>query len=276
MAEKSGFFNSVNGDRIYKADFFAEYFKSFIGNGIFPNPSTGLQVISNDNMTVTLKAGQAWINGYYYSNDTDMILNIAVADGVLKRIDKIVLQFNTIDRTITAKVNKGTFASTPIAPTLQRDADAYELGIANIYINQGALKITQSNITDLRLDSTQCGVVHGTVTQVDTTTLFNQYQTWLSEKKTQYNTDLTNWTAQKQADFNTWYNTTMAAEQTQIDNMELGFQNDFNNWFSSIKGVLDGDTVGNLLNAINAVPEVYRGKVEPTAPTSIDFWFQEL
>ena len=55
MAEKSGFFNSVNGDRRYKADFFAEYFASFIGNGIFPNPSTGIQVISNANMSVTLK-----------------------------------------------------------------------------------------------------------------------------------------------------------------------------------------------------------------------------
>lgn len=276
MAERSGFFNSVSGDRIYKADFFAEYFKSFIGNGVFPNPSTGLQVISNDNMTLTLKAGKAWINGYYYCNDTDLVLNIAVADGVLNRIDKIVLQFNTISRTITAKVNKGSFASTPVTPVLKRDSDAYELGIANIYITQGALKITQANITDLRLDNTQCGIVHGTVDQVDTTTLFNQYQTWLAAKKTQYDTDMTSWTAQKQSDYQTWYNTTVAAEQNQIDTMEAQMQNDFNTWFTSIKNTLDGDPVGNLTTKMNLIPKVYRGTVEPTGATSNDFWFKEV
>ena len=48
--ERSAFFNSINGDRRYKAEVFAEYFSSFIGNGVFPNPSTSLQVIANDDM----------------------------------------------------------------------------------------------------------------------------------------------------------------------------------------------------------------------------------
>lgn len=65
MAIRSGLFNSVNGDRRYKADFFAEYFASFIANGVFPNPSTGLQVLANQNMTVAIKPGKAWINGYF-------------------------------------------------------------------------------------------------------------------------------------------------------------------------------------------------------------------
>lgn len=214
MSEKSGFFNSSNGDRKYKAEFFSEYFSSFIGNGVFPNPSTSLQVISNNNMTVTLKAGKAWINGYYYNNDSDLILSIDVADGVLKRIDRVVMQYNTVNRTITAKVKKGTFSSTPIAPTLQRDSDAYELGIADIYIANGATSISQANITDLRLETTKCGIVHGVIDQVDTTTLWNQYQ------------------AKFEAD----------SQQ---------FEADFNAWFATIQGVLDGDTAGNLLNLIN-------------------------
>lgn len=175
MAEKSGFFNSSNGDRKYKADFFAEYFASFVGNGVFPNPSTGLQVIANNDMTVTVKAGQAWINGYYYNNDSDLILTIGTADGVLNRIDRIALQFNTVDRSIKAKVKKGTFASAPIVLSLQRDADAYELGLADIYIRAGATSIGQINITDLRFNANYCGVVHGVVDQIDTTNLFAQY-----------------------------------------------------------------------------------------------------
>ena len=47
---RSGMFTSVNGDRKYTSTFFAEYFASFIGNGIFPNPSTNLQVLADTGM----------------------------------------------------------------------------------------------------------------------------------------------------------------------------------------------------------------------------------
>ena len=45
--EKCSFFNAelVDGeyDRIYLAEDYARYFSSFIGNGVFPNPSTNLK-----------------------------------------------------------------------------------------------------------------------------------------------------------------------------------------------------------------------------------------
>lgn len=250
--EKSFCFNSINGDRKYKAEDFREYFATFIGNGVFPNPSTNLQVIGeNGDMTVTLKVGNGWINGALYINDNDLILPIDVADGVLNRIDRIVLRMDTVGRAINAKVKKGAFASSPVAPVLQRDADGYEIGIADIYIAAGATQITQANITDLRLNTSLCGIVHGTVEQVDTTTLFNQYLSWLTQKKAQYDADMLSWTAQKQTDFNTWYNNITSASQTEIDNMEADFQQDWDSWFSAVQNVLDGDTAGNLLNMIN-------------------------
>ncbi|MFD2442938.1 hypothetical protein ACFSO7_02960 [Bacillus sp. CGMCC 1.16607] len=187
MAIKSGLFNSVNGDRKYKADFFAEYFASFIANGVFPNPSTGLQVITNGNMSVSIRAGKAWINGYYIANDADYTLQLDVADGVLKRIDRIALRLDFLTRQITPVIKKGTFASNPTARTLQRDADAYELGIADILINNGAISISQANITDTRLNTALCGIVKGTVDQIDTTNLFAQYddafQEWFESIK---------------------------------------------------------------------------------------------
>ena len=75
--EKSSFFNAelVDGeyDRVYLAEDYARYFSSFIGNGVFPNPSNNLKVVaSGENMKVTVKAGKAWINGYYYENDSDL------------------------------------------------------------------------------------------------------------------------------------------------------------------------------------------------------------
>ena len=226
MTITSGFFNSVNGDRKYDAKRFAEYFNSFIGNGVFPNPSTNLQVMTNDDMTVTVKAGKAWINGYIMINDDDYILALDVADGVLDRIDRVVLRYDVVDREIGLEVKKGTFASSPVAPALQRDVDAYELALADIYVANGVISITQANITDQRLNSELCGIVHGTVEQVDTTTLATQYQTWFSETQT--------------------------GAETDIDDLMDGLQDAWDTWFATVQEVLDGDTAGNLLNLINA------------------------
>jgi len=224
MAIRSGFFNSVNGDRKYDAKRFAEYFASFIGNGIFPNPSDCLQVISNNDMTITVRPGKAWINGYILINDDDYILEIEPADGVLNRIDRIVARYDVVDREIRLEVKKGTFASEPTAPDLQRDTDAYELALADVYIAAGVVSVTQANITDLRLNNELCGIVHGTVEQVDTTTLFNQYVDW--------------------------YTTTTGQAETDIEAIKQQFQAEFDAWFAGIKDILDESTAGNLLNLI--------------------------
>jgi hypothetical protein len=222
--EKSSFFNSVNGDRKYKASDFADFFNSLLTNGVFPNPATNLQVIANNDMTVTIKTGKAWINGYCYYNDSDLILPITVADGVLNRIDRIVLRLDTVGRAINTIVKKGTFASAPVALALQRDADAYELGIADIYIRAGVIAVIQSNVTDLRMNTSYCGWVNSLI-QADTTAIFNQYQAWFTATSGQYNAD-------------------MSAN-------EASFTNQFNTWFASIQNTLGADVAGNLLNKIN-------------------------
>ncbi|WP_313758573.1 hypothetical protein [Tissierella sp.] len=233
MAIRSGFFNSINGDRRYDASRFAEYFSTFIGNGVFPNPSTGLQVVSNNDMTVTVKAGKAWIDGYILINDDDYILNIDVADGVLNRIDRVVLRYDVVGREIRIEIKKGTFASSPVAPSLQRDADVYELGIADIRINRGAVSITQANITDLRLSTGLCGIVHGTVDQVDTTTLFNQYKNWYEQITGQAEIDM--------------------------EEMKQQFEQEFLIWFDGIKNILDENAAANLLNMINVTDNNLNG-----------------
>lgn len=217
--EKSSFFNAVldaNGtpDRVYLAEDFAQFFSTFIGNGVFPNPSSQLQVVAIDgDMTIRIKAGYAWINGYMYQNTDDYILNIDPADGVLNRIDRVVLRLDFLERKIKAVVKKGDYASNSIAKELQRDNDAYELALADIKVNKGAIKITQADITDLRQNSDYCGIVHGTVDQVDVTTLFNQYSKALELK-------------------------------------EQGFETEFQSWFDNIKGQLSGDVATNLAGQI--------------------------
>lgn len=222
MMEYSGFYNSVAGDRRYDQEFFRKLFGSFIGNGVFPNPSTNCQIVANDDMTITVKDGLAWINGVLYYNDSDFVIGIDAADAILKRIDRIVLRDSASSRNTRMYIKKGTFSSSPVAPTLQRDADMYELGIADIYIGNNAVSISQGNITDLRLNSNYCGVVHGLIDQVDTETIFDQYLSKIDE----ITGVVTGWKA--------------------------GLQSDWNTWFAGIQNVLDGDTAGNLYNLIMA------------------------
>ena len=71
---RSGFFNSnITGcddlgnpiyDRAEEASFFAEYFADFIGNGVYPNPSTGMQVVATGGMSVQVQTGSCFIKGY--------------------------------------------------------------------------------------------------------------------------------------------------------------------------------------------------------------------
>lgn len=225
MTIKSGMFNSVNRDRVYKAEDFASYFASFISNGVFPNPSNGLQVLaSGSGMNLTLKPGRGWISGYYLVNDADHTLTLSVADPVLKRIDRVVMQLNYLTRSITINIKKGTPSATPVAPDLTRNVDIYELALADVTVNNGVITITQGNIADTRLNTSLCGIVHGVVNQVDTTTIFNQYMAWFEETK--YNAT---------GEMLVWQN-----EQKQ----------QFIDWFDTIKDILDGDVAGNLASRI--------------------------
>ncbi|MCR8744333.1 pyocin knob domain-containing protein [Romboutsia lituseburensis] len=228
--EKSFVFNSVNGDRKYKADDFRDYFASFIGNGVFPNPSTQLQVITNNDMTVTVTPGKSFIKGAIYENTDNLILKLDNADGVLNRVDRVVLRFDNLERNITCKIKQGTFASSSVATILQRDADAHELCIAEIKIDAGTVSVLQSKITDTRLNKDLCGIVKGTIEEIDTTTLYNQLQAYIKEK----NLDMNKW----------------------IEESKHFFESDFNKWFEEIKNILDENVAGNLLNKITALETI--------------------
>lgn len=247
MAIRSGFFNSVNGDRRYDAKFFAEYFASFIGDGVFPNPSNGLQLVEGQGMQTILKPGKGWIKGYYVINDSDYIIKHDIADGVLKRIDRVVMRLNYLTRQIEIVLKKGSQASSPTAPAIQRDAEAYELVLADVLINAGTTQINQGLITDQRLNKSLCGIVHTVVDQVDTTTIFNQYQSWFN-----------NFSVTKANEFSKWQTDVTTALEAWIDVQEKDFmawrraeESLFLAWFETVKGKLSEDAAGNLFNMID-------------------------
>ena len=231
---RSGFFNSeITGydaenmpifDRAEDASFFAKFFNQFISNGVFPNPSTNMQVLADTGMQIKVSIGTCFINGYMGWVENAEIKTIEESD-TQARIDRVVARLDFDERKIDWYIKKGTASGNPVAPELQRDYDIYEIGLADIRVNANIIEIKQENITDLRLNTELCGIVANQLQHVDTTTLFNQYQDWLANATEQGEEDL----------------------QISLEQLEA----QFNTWFATVQDTLDGDTAGNLLNLIN-------------------------
>ena len=164
--EKSGFFNSSGGDRIYDAADFADYFGSLVTNGVFYKTATNLQVTPGSGLGISVAAGTAWINGYRYENTDALSLPLSTANGSNPRIDRVVVRLSMISRSIQLAVIAGTPAATPAAPSLTRTSDIYELGIADVLVPTAATSIVANNITDTRLNTSLCGLVNSLVTAV--------------------------------------------------------------------------------------------------------------
>ena len=244
--ERSAFFNSVAGDRKYKAETFAGYFSKLITNGIFPLPADNLRIAAYDRMKIKAHIGTGYINGYLYENTDILFLTVTTADGIKPRIDKVVLRWSQVDRDIRIYIKEGTPDAAPSPPSLDRGADIFELGLANIYVAQGAYEIREADITDIRLDTESCGIVNS-VLQADTTAIFNQYQSWFNLRTGQYNTELNAFLAkyeQNKADWLTelnawtnfkknWYENSLTQFLGEYALAKAQWLSDMNSWFTA-------------------------------------------
>lgn len=194
MAILGYFFNAVESggeyDRVYNAEDVTSYLDKLVGNGVFPNPSTQLQVRAGSGMNVIVGTGQGWINGHKMINTADLTLAIDSSDVLLNRIDAVVFYVDFDAREMGIEVKKGTLASTPTAPSMTRTSTRYELCLAQISVPKQITAITTALITDTRGNSNLCGFVQGLIQQMDSTTLFaqwqSQFETWFEAAKQEF------------------------------------------------------------------------------------------
>ena len=219
MAVTSGFFNSINGDRRYDARQISRYLGSLVGSGVFPNPSTNLQVVASEGMAVRVSPGRAFLDCYWMENDSMYTVVLDDADMVLDRIDAVIMRLDENDdaRSIDIIVKKGTPSSTPQAPGMERGDKIKEYCLATVTVRKmrddGTQGITQADITDTRADTDVCGWVTGLIDQVDTHTLFLQWQ----------------------AAYQQFYAASGA---------------EFDAWMEELHAILEGDAVSNIMSAI--------------------------
>lgn len=148
MAVKSGFFNSMNHDRMYDADDFNSIFDGIITDGVFGNIGNRFQVTQTGGMTVNIGTGKARLHQIFVENDANLLLTIPQSDVLLNRIDSIVVH---VDKTVNGRVGniivkKGVPSQNPVTPSLENDGQIYEMPIANIKVNANVSKITASDI----------------------------------------------------------------------------------------------------------------------------------
>ncbi len=209
-------------------------------------------------MDIQIATGKAYINGYYYVNrDAPITLSLEPSHLTKPRIDTVVLRLdlNNSVRSVSVKIKTGKIADIPQPPSLDRNTAVWELGLAHIRINPGATQVLQSNITDLRLSSSFCGVVAALITQPDLTDIFNQYQSKYNEVETSWDA-FTVFTESKWASFASeylgWFNQIKAELYSTVST-------DFDDWsrrpgyrkvtvFSSTDGSVT-ETLENCLNS---------------------------
>lgn len=207
------FYNSEDGDRVYDADSMTDWLLPFFTSGVF---NGNLQVTANDDMSVTIDSGYCNIKGKTRHFVVETKLDLEVASGTLNRIDSVVLRRDDTKRNIYITIVTGGNTANPIAPELVRNNAVYDLKLAEIYIKAGAIKVTQTDVTDCRMDATVCGWVASTVKEIDFEQITAQFKSY-------------------------------------IDGYKKEKQEDFDKWFTDMKNQLTNDAAGLLQTEFNTI-----------------------
>lgn len=194
MTIKSGFFNSLNHDRMYDADDMNAIFDGIITDGVFGNIGNKFIVTPGSGMTINIGTGKARLHQIFVENDANLVLQVAQSDVLLNRIDVVVIR---VDKTISGRrgditILKGTPSQNPIAPTLSTDSQIWEMPIAYINVNANASKIDSSDIrylvgrnsTPLITAPMQTVNVESYVSNMEA-----QFSDWFSDVKGKLSTD---------------------------------------------------------------------------------------
>lgn len=151
MAVTSGFFNSVNHDRLYNAIQMSQIFDGIINDGVYMSVLNHFAVRPQSGMTIVVGGGRAWFKHTWTFNDSDMFVTLSKANAINARIDAIVLKVDTslMGRKNTIEVIEGEAAATPVKPELVDADGVYYYPLAYITVPAGAIEITASDIENV-------------------------------------------------------------------------------------------------------------------------------
>lgn len=180
MTVSSGFFNSVNHDRLYDAEQMSSIFDGIIEDGVYESIGEAFMVTAypDANDTVIVGTGRAWFDHTWTLNDTQFSITLSPPNTLLGRIDSIVID---VDRRDSVRKNsiilvEGEYAETPVAPTLINEELHKQYPIANIQVDAGVSgPVSQSKITYL-VGTDPCPIVTGPLEAFNISNYFQQME----------------------------------------------------------------------------------------------------
>lgn len=238
-------------DRAISAQPLKNLIHRLFSDGILPDISTNLQVVAGESgMTVNVKVGFCIIQGGLKLEENERTLSIQAADSNYSRIDSVIMRWNdNVDyRECDLYVIQGTAAANPVRPELTREGGIYELGLADILIPAQSTTISNERITDTRYESARCGVI-SSISEFDTTFIYNQVQSDLATFQSGAESDFTTWATNQQSAYEEWiFNAESAFGNWENDEKEA-----FLEWFATLQDILDENVAGHLQNEIDGL-----------------------
>lgn len=150
MAILYGFFDSIEGDRLYSAENLTGYFLRLIPNGVMEG---GFDVTASG-LTASVSAGRGFLRTRWVNVTEPETLEVAACTSGVRQ-DRVVLRLNTLDaaRYISLAIKQGT--SEP--PSLTRSDRIFEISLARLIVGTESVL----SVIDERPDTTLCGYVQG-------------------------------------------------------------------------------------------------------------------
>lgn len=283
MSFASGFFNSVDHDRLYDATDISRLFDGLIRDGIFASIGDCLVVKQSNQMNVTVGTGRAWFNHTWSYNDALYPVTIPPSEILMDRIDAIVLEINSVEsvRANSIKLIKGTPSSTPTKPALTNTKEVHQYPLAYVTVGKEVTSIRQADIENC-VGTSACPFVTGILEVISIEQLIPQWKdilnrfveentanfnTWMNGEKKDYQAwltaakkEITDWQATSKSDYQKWYDSikngydqwfatikaAYDANWSTFQQWEKASQTEFDKWFENIKNKLEGDLGAKL------------------------------
>lgn len=245
MALTYGFYNSIEGDRVYDAIQFGRIFDGIIKDGVYATYEKGMMVIASANPAeVIIQPGRAWFNHTWSYNDANVIFEAPAPEVLLERIDALVLEINEelSSRENSYKWVTGTPSSRPENPTLTNTTTIHQYPLCYVHRYPETTMIYTRDITNM-VGTSECPFATGVLEGIDLDAWINQwddeFHTWENSKKTQFEA----WMLSQETAFTTWYNAFKDQMASDVQEVE-----DFVDY---LKSVLDASTAIHLQEEID-------------------------
>ena len=271
MSFASGFFNSVDHDRLYDATDISRLFDGLIRDGIFASIGDCLVVKQSNQMNVTVGTGRAWFNHTWSYNDALYPVTIPPSEILMDRIDAIVLEINSVEavRANSIKLIKGTPASTPTKPALTNTKEVHQYPLAYVTVGKEVTSIRQADIENC-VGTSVCPFVTGILEVISIEQLIPQWKDILNRFVEENTANFNTWMNGEKQEYQDW----LAAAKKEITDWEATSKSDYQKWYDSIKNGYD-QWFATIKAAYDANWSTFQ-QWEKASQTEFDKWFENM